>query len=64
MGSEAEEPKPWVKWRSMPVCPECWVRRHPDREPARLKDAPGEDCIVCDERTTAGIYVRMRVEWR
>lgn len=61
---EGDEREPWVRWRSVPVCAGCWTERNPGREPARVKDAPGEDCIVCDERTTAGIYVRMRVEWR
>ena len=60
----AEEAPYWRRYRNTALCGECWRKRYPGQEPARLKDAPGEDCIVCDERTTHGIYVRMRVEWR
>jgi hypothetical protein len=62
--TDAEEPKPWVKWRSMTVCANCWIDRKFDQAPARVLDAPEKECIVCEEPTTSGIYVRMRVEWR
>lgn len=59
-----DERQPWAKWRSMPVCNGCWNEHMPGREAAYVIAGPEEECIVCEEPTTSGIYVRMRVEWR
>lgn len=68
--TDESERKPWVGWRDAMVCDECWVARAGDREPCRLRSAPNADsfaegeCMVCEEPTASGIFVRMRVEWR
>lgn len=65
MGSDEKEPEPyWARYRSQVVCPACWVKRHPDRVPARLLGADETECVICEQPCNAGIYVRMRVEWR
>lgn len=54
----------WRRFRSLPVCRGCWARRYPDREPAAMTSSVEGDCIVCEEPTSDGIFVRMHVEWR
>jgi hypothetical protein len=54
---------PWVRYRSLPVCAGCWHERNPDRQAARVMEWPEAECIVCEEKTTDGIFVRVRVEW-
>ena len=38
-------------------CESCWKKRHPDREPTRVKDDPEGPCCSCGSPTASGIYV-------
>lgn len=59
-----KEQKPRVIWRSMPVCAACWTEHNPDSPAGPFNDGPIGECIACEQMTTSGIFVRMRVEWR
>lgn len=58
------EREPKVMFRALSVCGACWTERNPDRPASHVIDGPMEECIVCEQMNTDGIYVRMRVEWR
>ncbi len=50
--------------RVLPVCVTCWDVYTPSR-PAKPDVGQGEkhECIICEKPTTAGLFVRMQVEW-
>lgn len=54
---------PWIRWRNFMVCDECWRERRSLREPTRVLDSEPADCIVCDQLTSSGIFIRVRCEW-
>lgn len=56
--------QPKVMWRSMAVCGRCWTEREGDRQPVRVIGSAPVSCIVCEEETDEGIFVRVKVEWR
>ena len=41
-----------------PICDECWVGLNPGREPFRFGNPEPENCCVCADETTDGIYFR------
>lgn len=57
--------EPWVKRmsRAMPVCAGCWNEVFPNRPAAQVLADATRECIVCEQLTSDGIFVRMRVEW-
>lgn len=59
----AEPKAPRVMYRKLAVCRSCWNEHEPDRPAGPFNDGPIEECIGCEQLTTSGIYVRMRVEW-
>lgn len=56
-------PGPRILFRPLSVCASCWQKRYPNRPAISVNNGEKERCINCEETTTSGIYVRMRVEW-
>ncbi len=44
------------------ICEECWNKRHPDREPVRIREEYRDEkpipCCYCSRPHQSGIYVR------
>lgn len=53
-----------IRWKSAPICDDCWAHTQPEREPVRFKTEYRKDeiCVACDVETHSGIYVRIRIE--
>lgn len=45
------------KWTHS-ICDKCWIKKNPDREPARLRYPLMEKCCYCGEMDISGIFVR------
>lgn len=44
---------------TQPICADCYDRRYPGREPARVIDAELEACCDCARSANEGIYIRV-----
>lgn len=51
-----------MTWDNVAVCVFCWMKRHPDRLPLRVKGAELEPCHFCGWYTPLGIYERVEVD--
>lgn len=49
------------KWKSLPICDDCWLLLHPSgKAPVRFKELyrDKEECALCENETESGIYAR------
>lgn len=52
-----------VFFRNLPVCEDCWKEHSGEREPVRVAGDSLVSCVMCEQPTASGIFVRMRLEW-